>query len=223
MKKSVLVLLGILCAGQVFSQGVGPSPGSVFFNNRYLSGIGAPIVAPIYGPETANPSRVIRGNATTNGGTAVYTGALLLGTGFTAALFGGAAPITDETSGNLAFVQSATFRTGATTAGFFIAPTAAQNVPGTVAGGNGTFQLRAWDNKGGTVSTWAAALADPSVARGSSALFTPSFPLGGPTDAGVVTPPGLQGLQSFNLVVPEPGVIALGVLGLGALLLRRRK
>jgi len=124
----------------------------------------------------------------------------------------------------LAFVASATFRTTAATAGFFIAPTAAQNVPGTTAGAFGTFQLRAWDNKGGTVGTWAAAMADPTIARGSSALFTPTFPLGGLTSP-PTTPPGLQGLTSFNLVavVPEPGVIALGVLGLGALLLRRRK
>jgi len=219
MKKSAIVLLGVLCAAQAFSQGVG----SVFFNNRYVSGIGAPIVAPIYGPEPANPLLQLRGNATTNGGTVVYTGPLLLGTGFTAALFGGPAPISDETSPNLSFVQSATFRTTASTAGFFIAPTAAQNVPGTTAGGSGTFQLRAWDNRGGTITTWAAALADPAVAHGSSALFTPSFPLGGLTSP-PTTPPGLQGLTSFNLtLVPEPGVVALGVLGLGALLLRRRK
>jgi len=218
MKKSVIILLGVICATQAFSQGVG----SVFFSNRYVSGIGAPIVAPIYGPEQSNPARVIRGNATTNGGTMTYTGPLLIGTGFTAALFGGAAPITDETSGNLAFVASATFRTTTSTAGFFIAPTAAQNVPGTTAGGSGTFQLRAWDNHGGSITTWAAAMADPTVAKGSSALFTPTFPLGGLTSP-PTTPPGLAGLTSFNLAVPEPGVIALGVLGLGALLLRRRK
>jgi len=219
MKKSVIILLGVLCAAQAFSQGVG----SVFFNNRYLSGIGAPIVAPVYGPEAGTPSRSIRGNATTNGGTATYTGPLLIGTGFTAALFGGASGIVDEASPNLAFVASAPFRTGATTGGFFNAPTAAVSVPGTTAGAFGTFQLRAWDNRSGTVATWAAAMADPTIARGSSALFTPSFPLGGPTPTGPVTPPGLAGLTSFNLVVPEPGVIALGVLGLGALLLRRRK
>lgn len=220
MKKSVIILLGVICATQAFSQGVG----QVFFNNRYVSGIGAPIVAPIYGPEPGALSRVIRGNATTNGGSQTYTGPLLIGTGFTAALFGGAATITDENSPNLAFVASATFRTTTSTAGFFIAPTAAQNVPGGVAGAQGTFQLRAWDNHAGSITSWAAAMADPSVAKGSSALFTPSFPLGGPTPTGVVTPPGLAGLTSFNLaVVPEPGVIALGVLGLGALLLRRRK
>ena len=34
----------------------------------------------------------------------------------------------------------------------------------------------------------------------------------------------LTGLQSFGLyVVPEPSIIALGALGLGALVLRRRK
>lgn len=218
MKKSVIILLGVLCAAQAFSQGVG----SVFFNNRYLSGIGAPIVAPIYGPELTDPSRAIRGNATTNGGTATYTGVPLIGTGFTAALFGGASGIADENSPNLAFVASAPFRTGATTGGFFNAPTASMNVPGTTAGAFGTFQVRAWDNRLGTVTTWAAAMADPTIARGSSALFTPTFALGGAT-VPPTTAPGLQGLTSFNLVVPEPGVIALGVLGLGALLLRRRK
>jgi len=219
MKKSALVLLGVLCAAQAFSQGLG----SVFLSNRYVSGIGAPIVAPIYGPEPLNPTAIIRGNATTNGGAATYTGPLLLGTGFTAALFGGAAGIVDENSQSLAFVQSSTFRTTTTTAGFLIALTAAQNVPGTLAGGFGTFQLRAWDNRGGTVATWADALANPLIAQGSSALFTPTFPLGGLTSP-PTTPPGLQGLTSFNLhVVPEPGVIALGVLGLGALFLRRRK
>jgi len=219
MKKSVIVLLGMLSAVQVFSQG----PGSVFFNNRYLSGIGAPIVAPVYGPELGDPSRVIRGNATTNGGNMTYTGVPLLGTGFTAALFGGPGTIADEGSAQLQFVASAPFRTGATLAGFFTAPTTAQTASNTTAGARGTFQLRAWDNRLGTVATWAAAMADPTIARGSSALFTPGFDLGGPTPTGVVTPPGLAGLTSFNLVVPEPGVIALGVLGLGALLLRRRK
>jgi len=221
MKKSVIILLGVICATQAFSQGVG----SVFFSNRYVSGIGAPIVAPIYGPEPgAIPSRVIRGNATTNGGSQTYTGPLLVGTGFTAALFGGASGITDENSPNLAFVAQATFRTTVGNLGFINNPTAAQAVPGSTAGGFGTFQLRAWDNHSGAITTWAAAMADPTVARGSSALFTPAFQLGGPTPTGVVTPPGLAGLTSFNLaVVPEPGVIALGVLGLGALLLRRRK
>jgi len=223
MKKTAIVLLGIICAANAFSQGVG----SVFFSNRYLSGLGAPVVAPVYGLEPGDATRQIRGNATTNGGTMTYSGPLLFGTGFTAALYGGAAGITDENSPNLALASTVPFRsTTNTLAGFVTPPASAVQVPGTTAGGFGTFQVRAWDNKGGTITTWAQVMADLTIPHGSSALFTPSFALGGtpPPPNTPVTPPGLQGLTSFNLVaVPEPGVIALGVLGLGALLFRRRK
>jgi len=61
------------------------------------------------------------------------------------------------------------------------------------------FQLRVWNNLGGTVTSWAAAKANPTLARGSSVLFTVPAPL-----AGDVTPPNLVGLTSFNLVAPEP-------------------
>jgi len=91
--------------------------------------------------------------------------------------------------------------------------------------------IRVWDNKGGTITSWdqlydaATGIANPAnalVARGESLAFTESDQLGG----GTILPPTLRGLQSFQLytVVPEPSVIALGVLGAGCLfMLRRRK
>jgi len=94
----------------------------------------------------------------------------------------------------------------------------------------GTFQLRVWDNKGGTIATWDQALTAFRAGQtsiGYSPLFTVPFSLGGfgalPNQT---LAPNLTGLQSFQLYnnVPEPSTIALGILGAGCLfLLRRRK
>jgi len=219
MKKHTLIAaLSLACAVGAFGQG------QINFNTRAGNfGEATAVFAPIYGVNPAAQGIQLRGNSTSNTnipGTVNYgTTPLLTGTGFTAALFGGLAPITDERSPSLGFVATAVFRPAGPLAGQVIgsAPVV-PGVPGDSAA-RATFQLRAWDNRGGTIGTWAAAMANPQIAQGSSALFTVPAPLG----AGVITPPNLIGLTSFNLVVPEPGVIALGVLGLGALLLRRRK
>jgi hypothetical protein len=219
MKKHTLIAaLSLACAVGAFGQG------QINFNTRAGNpGEATYVYSPVYGVNTLAPSTQIRGNSTTNAtqpGPANYgTAPLLTGTGFTAALFGGLAPITDERSPNLAFVATAVFRPVGAIAGNVIG--SAPFVPGVPGDSTAraTFQLRAWDNVGGTITSWAAAMANPAIAQGSSALFTVPAPLG----LGTVPPPNLVGLTSFNLVVPEPGVIALGVLGLGALLLRRRK
>jgi hypothetical protein len=80
-------------------------------------------------------------------------------------------------------------------------------------------QFRAWDNRGGMVTSWAQVLAaGGAIAGAASDVFTVG-PLGG-----VITAPQTQGLRSFQLTaVPEPSLIALGALCLGTLLLRRRK
>jgi hypothetical protein len=57
-----------------------------------------------------------------------------------------------------------------------------------------TAVVRAWDNKGGTITNWDQALAEPAVPIGQSDPFTVER-LGG----GVYSPPSTVGLRSFNL------------------------
>jgi hypothetical protein len=93
---------------------------------------------------------------------------------------------------------------------------------GTAAGASGTFMVKVWS--GGTgFSSYEAA-----VASGSASVFvgeSSSFSNG---TGGAGSPPGpalaLSGFTGINNVrpVPEPSVIALGILGAAALLLRRR-
>lgn len=77
----------------------------------------------------------------------------------------------------------------------------------------------------GTVNTWAEVLARGGTLAGAGSDVFTVGPLGGVAPDGTVfIPPQATGLRSFQLtMVPEPSLIALGALGLGALLLRRRK
>jgi len=86
------------------------------------------------------------------------------------------------------------------------------DVPGITPGNNGTFVVRAWKTSLGTYD--AAKAAGQS---GESASVT--IAVGG----GTLPPANLTGLAGFTVAVPEPSIIALGVLGASALLLRRRK
>lgn len=210
MKKIAIIAVMAAMASGAFAQGI------VRFQNR-VSGV---FIYPIYGVNPANPAGRISGNASTNGGVANYTGVpLLSGTGYSAGLF--AAPVglgnsVDTPNYQTAFAE-ARFQTATTLPGVINGNNAV-----TVTGPNGTtpwnFVVRAWDNNGGTVLTWAAAMANPALARGESDVFTIT-PTVTPNPAANMTT-----FTSFNLqAVPEPSLIALGALGLGALLLRRRK
>jgi hypothetical protein len=140
------------------------------------------------------------------------SGILLQGTGYTAQLWVGA------TSGSLnpTTIQS-TFRTG-TAAGYFTG-TGDQEVAGFAGGSTVAIQVRAWDNQGGTISSWA----DASI-RGESSII--NVTLGGagtpPSTAADLSGYGTTGLTAFQLV-PEPSTFALGALGIGALLMVRRR
>lgn len=228
MKKNLLVAALLVSAVGAFGQG------SINFNNRATSGSPAPVVAPIFGVDDTDPGKPKQGNPATYAvapvpvGTQSYRGAPLVGTGFTIALWG-----LNTQQPDVAFadptvqpISVGTFRvtTNPSLMGFNQPPAASPLVPG-VAGGTterAKFIVRAWDNRGGTITSWLQVLQDPTIPHGESTIFTVNAPLGlAPT----ITPPNMQGWESFQLfAVPEPSVIALGILGAGCLfLLRRRK
>ena len=108
--------------------------------------------------------------------------------------------------GNVGYVQIS----GSTARGTVVVPAVTVT---DVFGGPVTLQVRAWS---GTFATYEAALAGGGKTGFSNLLnlLATGAPPGTPTD--------LVGIQGFNLV-PEPSTIALGVLGLGSLLLFRRR
>jgi len=230
MKKCLAFTVLLAFAAGAFGQG------SVFFSNRTgLGGTGpqAPVVAPIFGVDPVDPFSQKQGNpsASWNGtsgptptpaGSHVYNGTPLNGTGFTAQLW---AVNSQSPDSGLQPIASTPFRTttvesfrGSFQATFAVVPDTPFD-PASLA----KFQVRAWDNQDGTVTTWDQVL-ESNVPRGWSTIFTVPFPVGG----GPILAPDLIGLESFQLfipeVVPEPSVIALGVVGAGfVFLIRRRK
>jgi hypothetical protein len=142
-------------------------------------------------------------------------GAKLEGTDYLAQLYAGPSATELYAQGT-----PAPFRTG-TGAGYWLT-TAAYN-PVTLSGGDWALagktvfvEVRAWKVADGT--TWEAAKAAGGNWGQSAALQLVSGNAGTPPSLPAV----LTGLTSFSLV-PEPSVIALGILGAAVLALRRRK
>jgi len=239
MRKNLLVAALLVSAVGAFAQG------TVNFNDRVTSGTGdqGPIVAPIFDVNPNSPTVQQKGQPASDwnsawagtsgpapipaasGSPTVYGGAALRGTGFTVQLW---AANVNQPDSALQLVASTVMstRTQASFWGFLHNPTVNPVVPGVV--GNSTdrakFEIRVWNNQNGTILDWASAVTAFDQARtaiGTSGILTIDSVLG----VGSVSPPTLQNLRSFSLyVVPEPSVIALGVLGAGCLfLLRRRK
>ena len=82
------------------------------------------------------------------------------------------------------------------------------------------FQVRGWQGVAG--STYDSALA-AGLPTGKSSIFTlqthdPAFPLVPKPDIG-----SAAGWTGFQIAVPEPSAIALGIIGAGALLMLRRR
>jgi hypothetical protein len=106
-----------------------------------------------------------------------------------------------------------TFSAGSRTTGNATAP-----------GGVARFQVRAWELAYG--STFEAASSAPAMGGRRAKVGTSNtleMPTGNPplTPAASLPP---NGLQPFQLaIVPEPSVVALGIMGVGALLLLRRR
>ena len=128
----------------------------------------------------------------------------LAGSAYTAGLFLAGA------SATAAPIVSAAFFDGL---GWIQPPDNDAVIPGVGVNGNVSVEVRAWET-GKTFAT--------SLKTGSSGAFTVG-PLGGSNGTGLPTvSPNLDNMPAFT-ITPEPSTIALGALGVGALLLRRRK
>jgi len=202
MKKTILTLAVIGAVSSVFAQG------TLNFSTR----VSGTVIGHVYGTAVGETSQKSGNTATeTPVGTQTYAGVLLAGSGFSAQLFGGTLGTLEA---NLVSVSAiSTFRTGTTLGG--TPSTQTLNIAAVPPGGSGTFQVRAWDNVGGTITSW-----DLATIRGKSDLFTVG-PLG---DGGLALPADMANFRSFNIyAVPEPATFALAGLGAAALLIFRRR
>jgi len=105
--------------------------------------------------------------------------------------------------------------------GWFFGPSL--TVPGSAPGTSVNFDVLVWNPADG--STYAAALAKNGAITGNSGVVL-GYTLGGPNPAG--GPPFIAcnpNFAAFSLtgVVPEPTTLTLGAMGLGSLLLFRRR
>ena len=172
------------------------SQGTVLFNNR-TGGANAPI-------------------------TNILTGLPAGPAGFLAQLYYGTSGTVDDSS----LVSVATAPVTLAQAGYIVQTTARTLDNGIViaGGANAALQVRAWDATLG--ADWATAFTAWSTTGigkvlGKSAIFEHKT---GDFTNPTIPPTTLTEMKGFNLVpVPEPSVIALGALGLAAVLWRRRK
>lgn len=142
MKKTLVTITVALLTVSSFAQGT----------VNILNNLSGTFRAPIYGPEPASLTTSLSGNTATGlpaGGT-TYTGPLLAGTGFTFAVFYGPSAVVDPNA--LTLLTTQPFRTGG--AAGLITSQLAFVVPGSTEGGSVKMQVRAWDNKNGTITSW---------------------------------------------------------------------
>jgi hypothetical protein len=174
--------------------------GQVVFNNRVLPAV----VAPVYDVEPSDSGLAKHGNTPSGvpAGPQTYNGALLTGAGFTAQLFGGPTNVLPNDLRPL--LPAAPFRTDLP--GFVVAPANAVTVGDVPEGHRAQIQLRAWENRAGSVTNWLQVLADSTIRRGRSLPFI-SAPLGG----FYLTPINLTGLQSFNLTTGGPPALRIRI------------
>jgi hypothetical protein len=203
--KKLVVLLTLVATVSAYSQG------TVSFQTRLTTpAIDAPITYADGGPALAGT----RPNGT-------LTGAFQGSTAY-AALYGGA------TANDLTLLIPAVgFRSGTASGYVLVGSASSRDVPGTVVGGSGYFQIRAWDT-GVAGSTWESLTPAVPHYEGQSAVIrvanlgggsppAPAAPLIN-ADTGV----GIAGFQMTY--VPEPSIIGLGLLGAlaGLMVFRRR-
>jgi len=195
MKKALLALAVAAAASSSFAQGI------ITFYNRNIPVDGETVTPPAT-VSTTDPSLYHAGvfrPAETGGGGA--------GAGYTVGLF-----LASNLNTPLA---TTTFRT--TTSPEIFLSSQDVVVPGVGVGQTGSFVVRAWDSAFASYDL-------TTTVRGESGPFT-SQPLGGPIPGSPPAPNAtMSGFMGINMVVvPEPSTLALGAIGIGALMLRRRK
>jgi len=210
MKKLILSAIAITCAASVFAQG------TVNFLNRPAGGITYVYLSP------ASVTSAIQGNGTLESvtGTTDWSAfTRLAGSGYSAVLL--SAPGSGQPESSLVAASPVTtFRTGTAAGNWASTTETLANVAKDAA--VATAEVAVWDNKGGTVNTWAQAkplwLAG-TLAAGVSGTFD-ILSIGGDVN----TPPTGAPAKSFNIyIVPEPSTMALAGLGAAALLIFRRR
>jgi MYXO-CTERM domain-containing protein len=149
--------------------------------------------------------------------------------GYSVALYWGAATETDDRNltqiGGSTALLGTTGGAGTTAAGTFFGSGRTITTSGsTVNGPVLSFQVRGWSTAGGTTYEQVVLRGDPAFSAGKGPIFT--LKSKDPLNNLETSPNVWQGVgfTGFGLTpVPEPSVIGLGLLGVGALLMLRRR
>jgi len=209
MKKALFALAAVGMAASAFADA------TLVFGNRTIdnaAGTGTYNV-PIWKSNGDTDSTTV--NPTSGNGAGTLAGGVTVGL-FTT----GGVAIRNDTGG----LAQSLLRTDAN-AQFFATSSQVAVVPGATPGQSATVVVRAWQG-----SSFANASTTPG--QNSAQWTVTTKPLGGPDPGGgpPKTPPTMTGWgpesgAGLDLIttVPEPTTIALGAIGVGALLLRRRK
>jgi len=208
MKKLILIALFTASAVASYAQG------TVNFQNKVAATVGPPPTPAIDAPVSYAAGSGLGGAA----------GAKIDGSTHATAwigLYGGAAGTPEDQLVLLA--PALHFRSGNAAGYVDTLGNASRAIPGVAVGGAAVVQVRAWDTANGTL------VGDYETARGiAGAYIGKSGLINIAATGGAGSPPGpaanMYGLTAFSInTVPEPGTIALGFLGLGALFMFRRK
>jgi hypothetical protein len=210
MKKALLAITAVALSTSALAQG---TPGTLLFRTAQIQNLAgtANYDVPLF---ASNGDNIQGAVAVGNGNSTVRAGTLP--TGVRIGLF---------TAGSTTPFFTSVMGTTGTGAGFAVNPaTATIGVPGSAPGQAVPLTIRAWQGAG-----FAEAQATPGQNWGEWTFTT--RPLGGDTGTGTpTTPPTMTGWgpetgagYELNQTVPEPSTIALGVLGVGALALMRRR
>jgi len=207
MKKALLAIAAVVMGtASVHAQGT-----IIMKNIGVLTTSGSTYNIPLYASNGDTLDGMANNNSTLPAGT--------LSGGVTAGLY---------TAGGTVPLATGILGTTAQTGPFIFTPSSQTvTVTGSPAGSTPTLFLRAWSSSAGS---FAAARITPGAQWGEWSFTT--LPLGGDPGGGAlpITPPTFTNLGNvngsgfeLNQTVPEPATIALGVLGVGAMVLARRR